>query len=124
MGADHMWKFGFTQRDKKGMNHWLIMSHVRDMVYLVRPFLEKQPCGVNRKMLVHHVLSNHKTSESLYRTLSRGKWQRGNGLTVIQEIAEISDGPRGELSRVKVNIHEYKVLRADEMEVKLSSQPA
>ena len=78
-----------------------------------------RPCGVNRKMLVQHVLTKNKTSEPFLQKTEQWEVTEGRVLTVIQEITNIDEGSRGELSAVTISIHENNVFLAEE--VKLSS---
>lgn len=72
--------------------------------------------GVNRQILVHHVLTNHITICVLLQKPEQHEVTEGDVvLTVIQEITSVSVRPRDELSRVNINIHEYKVSSAEEV---------
>ncbi len=67
-------------------------------------------------MLVHRVLTHHNPSEPLLQKTEQWEVTGGDALMfVIQEITNIGDGPRGELSRVNINIHEDKVFWAEEV---------
>lgn len=79
--------------------------------------------GVTRVMLlVHCVLTDHKTSEPLYRRPSVGKWRRQIVLTATQEITNVKDGLRDEPSRVHIDIHDYKVFWDEDMKCDSSSR--
>lgn len=97
------------------MNYWLTLTHLHNMIYLARSLFLKSSRklsshGVNRAMLVLHVLTNNKTSEPyLHWETEQQEMTEGNVLSVIQEITNVNDRQRGELSRVNINIHDYKV---------------
>lgn len=95
----------FAQRCKKRMNcsrwPWVMWA----TVYLVK---ERGLRGVNTERLVHGVLLNGETRQTIKKRQGSGKWWSRTAFSAIQEITGARDGTRGELSRVNIYSQRYR----------------